>query len=110
MENVNNNDLNLEEEHIEEEGHTPFIPIEPRNYQLKVEDALNLTLIDLFQDTDAQGQRYLSRADLVLIFTLYTEGLEQFLNNYKNYVIDMQQSKGYKVINKPHYYLKAIIG
>lgn len=100
---------NLNESHINE-NNTFIMPVEPRYYQLTIEDALNLKIIDLFQDTDTQGQRFLSRADLILIFYLYEQGLTEFLDDYKNYVIEMQNSKGYKVINKPHYYLKSIIG
>ena len=84
--------------------------IEPRAHQIRVEDALNLRAIDLFTDTDINGHKYLSRADLILIFTLYPSGLEEFLDDYKKYVESEVETKNYKVVNKPHSYLKNIIG
>lgn len=84
--------------------------IEPRVHQIRVEDARNLRLIDLFTDTDDNGHKYLSRADLILIFTLYPRGIEEFLEDYKTYVEEEVETKGYKVVNKPHFYLKNLIG
>lgn len=86
------------------------LDIEPRVHQIKVEDALNLRLIDLFTETDGNGHKYLSRADLILIYTLYPNGLEEFLDDYKNYVQSEVETKKYKVVNKPHFYLKNLIG
>lgn len=83
--------------------------IVPRNHQIKVEDARNLRLIDLFTD-ESNVDKHLSRADLILIFTLYPNGLVEFLDEYLNYVENEVKTKGYKVVNKPHYYLKSIIG
>lgn len=87
-----------------------ILDIEPRAHQIKVEDALNLRLIDLFTETDGNGHKYLSRADLILIFTLYPNGIEEFLDDYKNYVQSEVETKKYKVVNKPHFYLKNLIG
>ncbi|HSQ87986.1 hypothetical protein [Romboutsia sp.] len=86
------------------------VAIEPRNHQIRVEDARNLILIDLFMDEDGNGGKHLSRADLILIFTLYPTGLNGFLDDYLNYVEEEVKNKGYKVVNKPHYFLKNIIG
>ena len=83
--------------------------ITPRNHQIKVEDARNLRLIDLFTD-ESNADKHLSRADLILIFTLYPTGLVEFLDEYLDYVEYEVKTKGYKVVNKPHYYLKSIIG
>lgn len=85
-------------------------PIEPRQHQITVEDARLLRPIDLLQDEDMQGHRLLSRADLILIFTLYPNGLNEFLEDYLQYVEDEVETKNYKVVNKPHYFLKNIIG
>jgi hypothetical protein len=85
------------------------LPITPRQHQIKVEDARNLRLIDLFKD-EVNGDKHLSRADLILIYTLYPNGLEEFLDDYLDYVEREVEEKGYKVINKPHYFLKNIIG
>ena len=83
--------------------------IVPRNHQIRVEDARNLRLIDLFTE-EVNSDKHLSRADLILIFTLYPNGLEEFLEEYLEYVEHEVETKGYKVVNKPHYYLKGIIG
>lgn len=83
--------------------------IVPRNHQIRVEDARNLRLIDLFTE-EVNNDKHLSRADLILIFTLYPNGLVEFLNEYLEYVEHEVRTKGYKVVNKPHYYLKGIIG
>lgn len=81
----------------------------PHNHQIRVEDARNLRLIDLFTE-EVNSDKHLSRADLILIFTLYPNGLEEFLEDYLDYVEHEVDTKGYKVVNKPHYYLKNIIG
>lgn len=83
--------------------------VTPRNHQIRVEDARNLRLIDLFTE-EVNGDKHLSRADLILIFTLYPNGLEEFLEDYLDYVENEVETKKYKVVNKPHYYLKGVIG
>lgn len=83
--------------------------IVPRNHQIKVEDARNLRLVDLFTE-EVNGDKHLSRADLILIYTLYPNGLHEFLDDYLDYVEREVKTKGYKVVNKPHFYLKGIIG
>lgn len=85
-------------------------PTIPKPHQIEVEKALKLELVHLVQDVDDSGYRLLSRADLILIFTLYTKGLEGFLEEYKNYAQTQSEVRGYNVVNKPHYYLKNIIG
>lgn len=84
--------------------------VEARPYQIATEDALRLRVIDLFQDEDAQGYRLLSRADLILIFTLYANGMEEFLEDYKKHIQMLRDERGYKFVPKPHHYLKGIIG
>lgn len=84
--------------------------MEARPYQIATEDALKLRVIDLFQDEDAQGYRLLSRADLILIFTLYANGMEEFLEDYKKHIQMLRDERGYKFVPKPHHYLKGIIG
>lgn len=81
----------------------------PRNHQIRVEDARNLRLIDLFTE-EVNSDKHLSRADLILIYTLYPNGLVEFLEEYLKYVEHEVATKNYKVVNKPHYYLKGIIG
>lgn len=83
--------------------------IEARPHQIEFEKALDLQPIDLFKDEDTQGRKLLSRADLILIYALYDGGLNQFLDEYKQYAKNENIEKGYKVVKKPHYYLKGII-
>lgn len=85
------------------------VPIVPRNHQIKVEDARKLRIVDLFAE-EYNGEKQLSRADLILIYTVYDEGLQDFLYEYLEYVEKEVETKGYKVVNKPHFYLKSIIG
>ena len=85
-----------------------YANLEPRDYQLYVEEALELRIADLLCDVD--GQRHLSRADIILIYTIYPGALQEFLDDYLEYVRTEQKQKGYTVIKKPHYYLKDIIG
>ena len=82
---------------------------ELRPHQIMVEDARLLRPIDLLQDEDNNGRKLLSRADLILIFTLYPNGITEFLDEYLEYVENEVVEKGYKAVNKPHYYLKNII-
>lgn len=84
--------------------------VEARPYQIATEDALKLRVIDLFQDEDAQGYRLLSRADIILIFTLYKGGMEEFLEDYLKYVEMLRDERGYRFVPKPHHYLKNLIG
>lgn len=85
------------------------VPVVPKQHQIKVEDARNLRPVDLFTD-EVNGDKHLSRADIILIYTLYPNGIDEFLDDYLNYVENEVRTKGYKVVNKPHYYLKNIIG
>lgn len=85
------------------------VPIVPRQHQIKVEDARTLRPVDLFTD-EVNGDKHLSRADIILIYTLYPAGIDEFLDDYLDYVEKEVETKGYKVVNKPHYYLKNIIG
>lgn len=87
---------------------TPEVVARP--YQIGAKEALNLNMIDLFKEEGRQGQKHLSRADIILISMLYPEGLAQFLKEYKEYAQKLVDEKGYKFVAKPHYYLKDIIG
>ena len=87
-----------------------YTNIVPKNYQLTVEDARSLRLIDLFTDTDSCGYKHLSRSDLIIIYALYENGLNDFFKDYKKYVEECVSKKNYKVVQKPHYFLKNLIG
>lgn len=84
--------------------------VEPRYYQIRVEEALNFNMVDLFKDEGEGGNKLLSRADLLLIFTIFKGGIEEFLNEYKKYVIEEKDKKGYVVVQKPHFFLKNLLG
>ena len=52
------------------EERNPYeLPIVPRQHQIKVEEARKLRLIDLFID-EGSHEKQLSRADLILIYSL----------------------------------------
>lgn len=82
---------------------------EARYYQLPIEEALNLNVIDLFKDNH-NDKRLISRADIILIYTLYNNDLNDFLEQYKSHVLILNKDRGYKFVPKPHYYLKDILG
>lgn len=85
---------------------------QPRDYQIYAKDSLEWEVIDLLQDEDVQGYRLLSRADLILIFSLYNKtGLEGFLDEYIKYAKEYIGKYGENaVILKPHLFLKQLIG
>ena len=91
-----------------EEG---FIP-QPRDYQIYAKEVLEWEVVDLLQDEDVQGHRLLSRADLILIYTLYSKsGMEGFLSEYIRYAKEYIERHGENaIIIKPHHYLKKLIG
>ena len=107
MENIILNSFSYREENTRE-----LTPSQPRDYQIYAKEALNWEVIDLLQDEDVQGHRLLSRADLILIFALYSKsGLEGFLNEYIKYANEFIERYGENaVIKKPHHYLKQLIG
>lgn len=84
--------------------------LEARYYQISYEEAIALNKIDLFGDGEKDELKHLSRADLILIYSLYDGGIDEFLEDYKSYAMDSKSAKGYKFVNKPHYYLKNRIG
>lgn len=84
----------------------------PRDYQLYAKDVLGWEIIDLLQDEDTYGHRLLSRADLILIFALYNKnGLEGFYQDYMAYAQEKYDTFGeLGFVQKPHIYLKNLIG
>ena len=84
----------------------------PRDSQIYAREVINWEAINLLEDEDSQGHRLLSRADLILIFTLYNRrGLDGFLEEYISYANNFISEYGDgAIIKKPHYYLKSIIG
>lgn len=91
-----------------EEGLIP----QPRDYQIYAKEVLEWEVVNLLQDEDVQGHRLLSRADLILIYTLYNKsGMEGFLSEYIRHAKEYIERHGENaIIIKPHHYLKKLIG
>lgn len=105
----NNREENNREEYL---NMREVVPAQPRDYQIYAKETLEWEVVDLLQDEDIQGHRLLSRADLILIFSLYNKsGLEGFLNEYLKYAEGFIERYGENaIIKKPHHYLKQLIG
>ena len=95
-----------------ESNEREVVQSQPRDYQMYAKEALKWEVINLLQDEDVQGHRLLSRADLILIFSLYNKsGLVGFLDEYIRYAKEFMERYGENaVIKKPHHYLKQLIG
>ena len=85
-----------------------YSKIQPRGYQIRVEDALNLKPYDLMMNGD-DGRVHLSKADVILIYTMFKGGIIEFYDKYIEHVKEMVKENGYVVVPKPHYFLKNII-
>ena len=80
---------------------------ELRHHQIYIERADELKVTDLLKDTDEEGIA-ISKADLILIFTIYDDGIKEFFKLYKKYIEECKQRR-WNVIDKPHYFLKRSI-
>lgn len=80
---------------------------ELRSNQMFVKDALKLTIEDMIRE-QPKDKHTLSRADIILIFTVYGS-LDVFFNKYKEYLRDCERAE-YIYCQPPHYYLKYQIG
>lgn len=80
----------------------------PRPTQITIEEALKMTPIDLLQEEDQAGRKYLSRADIILVYTFFTD-LKEFLRKYQEDAEEGRKNYGYKYCYKPHFYLKNLI-
>ena len=81
---------------------------QPRPTQITIEEALNLTPIDLLRDEDQAGRKLLSRADIILVYTFFDD-LKDFLKKYQDDAREGKNQYGYKYCYKPHFYLKNLI-
>lgn len=81
---------------------------QPRPTQITIEEALTLTPIDLLKDEDISGRKYLSRADIILVYTFFND-LKDFLRKYQEDAEEGRNRHGYKYCYKPHFYLKNLI-
>ena len=80
---------------------------ELRNHQIETDRALELQVTDLLKDADEE-RIAISKADLILIFTIYDDGIKEFFKLYKEYVEECKQRR-WKAIDKPHWFLKRSI-
>lgn len=80
---------------------------ELRSNQMYVRDALALSIEDMIKE-QPKDRHTLSRADIILIFTVYGS-LDVFFRKYQQYVVDCERSE-YIYCQPPHYYLKYQIG
>ena len=80
---------------------------ELRSNQMYVRDANGLTIEDMIKE-QPKDRHTLSRADIILIFTVYGT-LETFFKQYKDYVGECERAE-YIYCQPPHYYLKYQIG
>ena len=77
---------------------------ELRHHQIYIERADELKVTDLLKDTDEEGIA-ISKADLILIFTIYDDGIKEFFRLYKNYIEECKQRR-WRAVDKPHWFLK----
>ena len=77
---------------------------EIRHHQIEIDRAMELQVTDLLKDTDEE-KIAISKADLILIFSIYEGGVIEFFNLYKDYVNDCRQ-KRWKAVDKPHWFIK----
>ena len=84
---------------------------EIRHHQIETERARELKVTDLLKEYEGtpQAERIaLSKADIILIYGLYENGVKEFFKLYKEYVEECS-GKRYKACDKPHWYLKRSI-
>lgn len=80
---------------------------ELRNHQIETDRALELQVTDLLKDSDEE-RIAISKADIILIFSIYEGGIIEFFNLYKKYIMECKQ-KRWKACDKPHWFLKRSI-
>lgn len=80
---------------------------EIRHHQIDIERALELQVTDLLKDKDDE-QIAVSKADIILIFSIYEGGIIEFFNLYRKYINDCRQ-KRFRAVDKPHWMLKRSI-
>ena len=64
---------------------------ELRHHQIYIERADELKVTDLLKDTDEEGIA-ISKADIILIFSIYEGGIIEFFNLYKKYIFQWFRS------------------
>lgn len=80
---------------------------ELRSNQMYVKDAAALSIEDMIKE-QPKDRHTLSRADIILIFTVYGS-IDVFFRKYQAYVADCERAE-YIYCQPPHYYLKYQIG
>ena len=84
-----------------------YSKFQPRNYQIRVEEALKLKPFDLMSNGE-DGRAYISKSDLILIYSIFKGGLIEFYDSYIKFVRELNKDKGYVVVPRPHYFLKSV--
>lgn len=92
---------------MEDRNVTTYKEFEVRHHQILTERADELQVTDLFKDTDEE-EIAISKADIILIFTIYEDGIKEFFKLYKSYIEDCKQRR-WKAVDKPHWFLKRSI-
>lgn len=80
---------------------------ELRPNQIFLKDALKLSIEDVVKE-QPKDKHTLSRADIILIFSVYGS-LEGFFNKYRLYLAECEKAE-YIYCQPPHYFLKYQIG
>ncbi|MGL4850961.1 MAG: hypothetical protein ACRC28_18900 [Clostridium sp.] len=80
---------------------------EIRHHQIYIEVAENLKVTDLLRDSNEDGIA-ISKADIILIFTLFEEGVKEYYRLYMQYVRECKD-KRFRAVHKPHWHLKQLI-
>jgi len=81
---------------------------EIRHHQVSIERGAELLVTDLLKDENDEEQIAISKADIILIFSIYEGGIIEFFNLYKKYVNDCKE-KRWRACDKPHWFLKRSI-
>lgn len=79
----------------------------PRPHQVFTDSVLDLKVTELLRDVDVEGTS-LSKGDVILVLTIFEDGIKEFYKEYKEYV---KQSKfrNWLFCDKPHWFLKRLI-
>lgn len=81
---------------------------ELRHHQISYDVASRLTITDLLKDKDMDNAGIaISKADIILIYALYTGGIKEFFELYQEYV-RMGYEREWFAFSKPHWYLKSL--
>lgn len=87
---------------------TKYHQFEIRHHQIEIDLAVELQVTDLLKDEDDENKIAISKADIILIFSIYKGGIIEFFELYKKYVSDCKHRR-WRAVDKPHWFLKRSI-